>query len=443
MIANGIKIFSGSLSAAPTEAESWLYDTERHMDHVPPERLILDFFKENFKNRYLGDWFMKERRQAFKDLVQGSMTVDEYELQFLDLLRYGTALVYIEKDRCEMFLEGLCIRIRDRVATHHDEVFEDLRDSYVRPEKRIRTATYQRGGSSNVPMTPHGPAASRGDSSGFSPIPTPVTERYQSRVQGSTVRSGGIGRFHQGERPVMSEARQPALVYATRRRDDRDEPNVIVGTFTIYSVPYFALLDNGSTHSYISRTVSRNLPIPIETTKKALIVMGPVSQSVVVDKVFRRCPLMDQDEIFLVDLMELPLEVKAEHQHPSGLLQLIKIPEWKWERITMDFMVGLPLTPSKKDSVSVIVDRLTKSTHFIPVRKNYIMDKLSKFYISEIVRLHSVPISIISDRDPKFTSRFWQALQEALGTRLNFSTAFHPQTDGQSERVIQVVEDML
>ncbi|KAK8659178.1 hypothetical protein V6N13_029388 [Hibiscus sabdariffa] len=136
-------------------------------------------------------------------------------------------------------------------------------------------------------------------------------------------------------------------------------------------------------------------------------------------------------------------QVKAEHQHPSGLLQPIKIPEWKWERITMEFVVGLPLTPSKKDSVWVIVDRLTKSAHFIPVRKNYTVDKLAKLYISDIVRLHGVPLSIISDRDPKLTSRFWQALQNALGTRLNFSTAFHPQTDGQSERVIQVLEDML
>ncbi|KAK8623622.1 hypothetical protein V6N13_064989 [Hibiscus sabdariffa] len=136
-------------------------------------------------------------------------------------------------------------------------------------------------------------------------------------------------------------------------------------------------------------------------------------------------------------------QVKAEHQHPSGLLQPIRIPEWKWDRITMDFVTGLPLTPSKKDSVWVIVDRLTKSAHFIPVRTNYTVDKLAKLYISEIVRLHGVPLSIITDRDPKLTSRFWQALHDALGTSLNFSTAFHPQTDGQSERVIQILEDIL
>ena len=136
-------------------------------------------------------------------------------------------------------------------------------------------------------------------------------------------------------------------------------------------------------------------------------------------------------------------KVKAEHQVPSGLLQPIRISEWKWDRITMDFMVGLPLTGRKHESVLVVVDRLTKSAHFLPVRTDYLLDKLAELYIKEIVRLHGILISIISDRDLRFTSRFWGKLQEALGTRLNFSTAFHLQTDGQSERVIQILEDML
>ncbi|KAG8501155.1 hypothetical protein CXB51_003247 [Gossypium anomalum] len=136
-------------------------------------------------------------------------------------------------------------------------------------------------------------------------------------------------------------------------------------------------------------------------------------------------------------------QVKAEHQVPSGLLQSNMVPEWKWDRITMDFVSGLPLTPGKKDAIWVIVDRLTKSAHFIPVRTDYSLNKLADLYIREIVRLHGIRLSIISDRDPRFTSRFWQKLQDALGTKLNFSTAFHPQTDGQSERVIQILEDML
>ncbi|KAA3461417.1 reverse transcriptase [Gossypium australe] len=127
-------------------------------------------------------------------------------------------------------------------------------------------------------------------------------------------------------------------------------------------------------------------------------------------------------------------KVKAGHQLPSGFLQPVKIPLWKWERITMDFVSELPLTPTKKDSVWVIIDRLTKSAHFIPVQTDYSLQKFAKLYVAEIVRLHVVPVSIISNRDPRFTSQFWKVLHETMGTRLDFSTAFHPQTDGQPER---------
>ncbi|GKA12377.1 putative reverse transcriptase domain-containing protein [Tanacetum coccineum] len=137
-------------------------------------------------------------------------------------------------------------------------------------------------------------------------------------------------------------------------------------------------------------------------------------------------------------------KVKAEHQKAfSGLLQQPEIPVWKWERITMDFIVGLPRTPSGYDSIWVIVDRLTKSAHFLPVKTTDSMEKLTQLYLKEIVCRHGVPISIISDRDSKFASRFWRSLQGALGTQLDMSTAYHPQTDGQSERTIQTLEDML
>ena len=109
----------------------------------------------------------------------------------------------------------------------------------------------------------------------------------------------------------------------------------------------------------------------------------------------------------------------------------------------MDFVVRLPLTGRKHDSVWVMVNRLTKSAHFLPVRTDYSLDKLAGLYIKEIVRLHGIPVFIISNRDLRFTSRFWGKLQEALGTRLNFSTTFHTQTKGQYERVIQVLKDML
>ena len=109
----------------------------------------------------------------------------------------------------------------------------------------------------------------------------------------------------------------------------------------------------------------------------------------------------------------------------------------------MDFMVGLPCTQRGYDSIWIVVDKLTKSAHFILVKAAYTMAQYAQLYIDHIVLLHGVPVSIILDRGPQFTSRFWQKLQEALGTQLYFSIAFHPQTDGQSERTIQTLVDML
>ncbi|GJX46491.1 hypothetical protein Tco_0271681, partial [Tanacetum coccineum] len=136
-------------------------------------------------------------------------------------------------------------------------------------------------------------------------------------------------------------------------------------------------------------------------------------------------------------------KVKAEHQRPSGLLVQPDIPEWKWEKITMDFITKLPKTAAGYDSIWVIVDRLTKSAHFLPMKETDSTEKLTRLYMKEIVARHGIPVSIISDRDSHFTSRVWQSLHEALGTQLNLSTAYHPQTDGQSERTIQTLEDML
>jgi len=135
--------------------------------------------------------------------------------------------------------------------------------------------------------------------------------------------------------------------------------------------------------------------------------------------------------------------IKIEHGRPAGLLQRMELPTWKWEHIAMDFVVGLPRNRKGNDAIWVIVDRLTKSAHFIPYRVGHSVGEMARRYIQEIVRLHGVPASIISDRDPRFTSRFWGGLQEAMGSQLKLSTAFHPQTDGQSERTIQTLEDML
>jgi len=136
-------------------------------------------------------------------------------------------------------------------------------------------------------------------------------------------------------------------------------------------------------------------------------------------------------------------KVKAEHQKPYGKFQQLEIPEWKWDHITMDFVTKLPRTPRGHDMIWVIVDRLTKSAHFLPVRETAPMENFATLYIKEVVSKHGVPLSIVSDRDAHFVSKFWKSFQREFGTQVRLSTAYHPQTDGQSERTIQTLEDML
>ena len=104
-------------------------------------------------------------------------------------------------------------------------------------------------------------------------------------------------------------------------------------------------------------------------------------------------------------------QVKAENQKPAGLLQPLEVPEWKWEHITIDFITGLPRTQKSHDAIWVIVDRLTKSAHFLAMNNNDSLPKLAKLYIKEIIRLHGIPASIVSDRDPRFVLRVRQQLQ--------------------------------
>ncbi|GJZ67948.1 reverse transcriptase domain-containing protein [Tanacetum coccineum] len=137
------------------------------------------------------------------------------------------------------------------------------------------------------------------------------------------------------------------------------------------------------------------------------------------------------------------LNVKAKCQKPSGLLVQPDIPQWKWENITMDFITKLPKTSSGYDTIWVIVDRLTKSAHFLPMKENDSMERLTILYMKEVVTRHGIPVLIICDHDGRFLSNFWRLFQKALGTRLDMSTAYHLQTGGQNKRTIQTLEDML
>jgi len=134
---------------------------------------------------------------------------------------------------------------------------------------------------------------------------------------------------------------------------------------------------------------------------------------------------------------------KASNRHSQGLLQALPVPQGPWEQVTMDLISQLPITRRKNDASVVFVDKLTKMTHLIPTKTTVTAPHLAEMFYGEIIRLHGIARSIVSDRDPRFTSNFWKCLWKLLGTKLAMSTAYHPQTDGQTERMNRILEDMI
>ena len=136
-------------------------------------------------------------------------------------------------------------------------------------------------------------------------------------------------------------------------------------------------------------------------------------------------------------------KVKAERVKIPQKLQPLDIPQMKWECISMDFIKALLKVTGNFDSIFVVIDWLTKLVHLIPTQTTTSVSDIAQLFVKEIVKLHEIPAKIISDRDAKFTSKFWTAMFQSIGTLLNLSLAYHPEIDGQTKRVNQVIEDML
>src|SRR3954469_22815206 len=147
---------------------------------------------------------------------------------------------------------------------------------------------------------------------------------------------------------------------------------------------------------------------------------------------------MKRDVSRFVSQCDVCRRVKEQHQKPAGILQPLEIPEWKWDHIEMDFVTSFPRSQKGNNATFVVIDNLSKVAHFLPVKETISARKMAELYTARIVSLHDIPNKISSDRGSIFTSNFWKAFQEALGKKIVFSTAYHPQTSGQIERVNQI-----
>ena len=172
---------------------------------------------------------------------------------------------------------------------------------------------------------------------------------------------------------------------------------------------------------------------------------GHLGKDKTIEQVKRRFywPRMDVEIQKYVTSCESCQKNKPSQQRKMGLLQPLPIPERPWQSVSVDLITQLPRSKNGYDCIVVFVDRLTKMVHYVPCQTNVSAPQLAVLFMREVCRLHGVPDSILSDRDPRFTAHFWRSLWEQLGTTLTMSTAYHPQTDGQTERANRTLEEML
>ncbi|XP_040971343.1 uncharacterized protein [Gossypium hirsutum] len=259
-----------------------------------------------FQGKYVGVSYVDARRREFLNLTQGDKFVTEYEAKFLHLSCYARGMVATKYECCVHFGDGLKNDLRVLIAPQRERDFVVLVGNAEITEdmKRAEHQNHEANRESNKRPCTVCRKLHQGECWVW------MERGFQQPLRGRGQAKGGNGMSRGQKAPgrgaAHTEVRQPALVYAAHCREDRDAPDVIMGTFFIHNVPYTALIDVGSMHSYITCIVSKTLVIMVENTMSEVTVLSPLGQSVTVNKLFKDVPLEVEGMIFLVDLMELP-----------------------------------------------------------------------------------------------------------------------------------------
>ncbi|KAL4295739.1 hypothetical protein GQ457_12G010480 [Hibiscus cannabinus] len=272
-----LRVF-GSLLEGKTQ--NWW---EAKEDIVVASQITWDYFRESFRDCYVRVEYLAKCMDDFLNLMQRDMTVHDYEIEYLRLIQYAPGLVTTKKDKGDWFLKGIRETIRRGVALHHDSMYKEL---------TCRARTVER---------------LEFEHQGYSRARSVTSIVLIANVGGLT--SPRRGRQEQSRGSYRSTVRQPWLVYSTRMNEDRDELNFIAGSFSIHVISCYALLDNGSTHSYVVSVVSEDLEITIEDTGNTITVHSLIGNLVKFTRVYKILSLEIQREIFPANLMELPFGV--------------------------------------------------------------------------------------------------------------------------------------
>ncbi|KAA3470013.1 reverse transcriptase [Gossypium australe] len=340
---NGVELLRGVTRVAPNVAEYWLEATKRIMgdlDCTPehklkgavsllrdeayqwwltvkegtqPNRLTWEFFKTTFQSKYVGASYVDNRRCEFLNLTQGDRSVAEYEAEFLRLSHYARGMVASEYERCVRFEDCLRDNLRVLIASQREREFvvlvhnTKIAEDGKRAERQNRDRERGKNKRDSEPSSFVQRLNKKARSDGPVRVGAPISSLLLLGCNHAVIVVDAIrASFAPGRGVGQAKARQPTLVYAARRQEDRDAPDIITGMFFIFDVPYFALIDIGSTHSYIACSVSENLGLLVESTSSDVTVMSPLGQSLQVSKLYKDVPLEVQREIFLANLMKLP-----------------------------------------------------------------------------------------------------------------------------------------